>query len=128
MMIRCGACRTQFDVPGEGRYACPNCGSVNLVRGAAGSPPPPGNGPAPAGPPPAGPGPAPGPGGQPPQPPGGMPGQPGVGAPPPPPEPEVPAPRIACDECGFSFIIGDISVATCPNCGAEVETGFDEDE
>ena len=32
MRVRCGACRTQFEVPGAGRYACPVCGSVNAVR------------------------------------------------------------------------------------------------
>ena len=39
MMVRCGACRTQFEVPGPGRFACPNCGSVNVVRDAAGGAP-----------------------------------------------------------------------------------------
>ncbi|HEY7468980.1 MAG TPA: hypothetical protein VIC07_05555 [Acidimicrobiia bacterium] len=101
MMVRCGACRTQFEVPGPGRFACPVCGSVNVVREPAGS--------APASV-------------------GGYPAAPGVaGAPPPPPPPQppanVPSPRINCPECDFSFIVGDIAVATCPNCGAEVRTG-----
>ena len=39
MMVRCGACRTQFEVPGPGRFSCPNCGSVNVVREAAGGAP-----------------------------------------------------------------------------------------
>lgn len=30
---------------------------------------------------------------------------------------------MTCPECEFTFIVGDIDVATCPNCGAEVETG-----
>lgn len=34
-MVRCGRCQTQFDVPGEGRFACPTCGAVNEVRSAA---------------------------------------------------------------------------------------------
>lgn len=96
MIVRCGACRTQFDVPGEGRYQCPVCGSVNMVRSRPGEP-------GSAGAPPTSP----------------MP-------PPDPPEPSMPAapsPRIACPECGFSFIVGDIAVATCPNCTAEVPTG-----
>ena len=38
MKVRCGSCRTQFEVPGAGRYACPVCGSVNAVRGANGAP------------------------------------------------------------------------------------------
>ena len=39
--------------------------------------------------------------------------------------------RIECPECGFSFIVGDIAVATCPNCATEVRTGkagLDEEE
>lgn len=100
MIVRCGACRTQFDVPGPGRFACPTCGSVNAVRAAGG----------PAGTPP------------PPPPPGyGAPG--GFATPPPPPPPEPPSPKITCPVCEFSFIVGDIALATCPNCGAEVETG-----
>jgi rubrerythrin len=33
-------------------------------------------------------------------------------------------PKITCPECEFTFIIGQIAVAECPNCGAEVETGI----
>ena len=46
--------------------------------------------------------------------------------PPPPPAPEPPSPRITCSECSFSFIVGAIAVAPCPNCGSEVATGRDE--
>ncbi len=106
MMVRCGACRTQFEVPGAGRFACPVCGSVNVVREAAGG--------APATM-------------------GGYPTAPGAGEaqPPPPPPPKPPLPKIECPECAFSFIVGEIAVATCPNCGAEVRTGLgnlDEEE
>ncbi len=101
MMVRCGACRTQFDVPGPGRFACPVCGSVNVVReqSASATPPPMGGYPT-----------APGAGGQPP--------------PAPPPPPSAPSPRSPWPECGFTFIVGDIAVATCPNCGSEVKTGL----
>lgn len=99
MMVRCGACHTQFDVPGPGRFACPACGSVNAVR-AAGGPPPPGYGEM-----------------------GG--GRPAPVAPPTPPRPEPPSPRVTCPECEFRFIVGQIEVATCPNCGAEVSTGWE---
>lgn len=99
MIVRCGACRTQFDVPGPGRHGCPACGSVNMVRGAPASAPMPG--------------------------PAGAPG--GVAAPPPPPPPEAPSPRIACPACDFSFIVGRIEKVACPNCGAEVETGWKEE-
>ena len=101
MMVRCGACRTQFDVTGPGRYSCPSCGSVNMVRGAAAPPPS------------AAPGYAPGP-----EMPAGMPA-----AAPPPPVDNSPSPKIQCPECDFGFIVGDIAVASCPNCGAEVPTG-----
>ena len=107
MMVRCGACRTQFEVPGPGRFACPNCGSVNVVREAAGAPP------SEMGGYPTAPGAAPGA---------------GPAQPPPPPPPTAPLPRIECPECDFTFIVGDIVVATCPNCGAEVRTGRGDPE
>lgn len=103
MIVRCGACRSQFDVPGSGRFACPVCGSVNVVRGQ--SAPSPGS----VGGYPVAPG-APGAEGAPPP-------------PPPPPQPDLPSPRVKCPECAFSFIVGDIATATCPNCGTEVDTG-----
>lgn len=106
MIVRCGVCRSQFDVPGPGRYGCPACGSVNNV--AAGRPAT-----MPASP-----------GGMPGAMPGGMPGA----TPPPPPPPERPSPRVSCPECEFSFIVGNIAKAVCPNCGTEVETGRVEPE
>jgi predicted RNA-binding Zn-ribbon protein involved in translation (DUF1610 family) len=96
-MVRCGACRTQFDVPGPGRFSCPVCGSVNMVRAAAGAP-----GQAPA----AG-------------------AANGPAAPPPPPRPpDPPSPRVTCSECSFRFIVGAVAQVRCPNCGAEVPTGL----
>lgn len=97
MIVRCGSCRTEFDVPGPGRFSCPVCGSVNMVRAAPG----------------AGPGAPPPPGG-------------GLATPPPPPpaRPDPPSPKLTCPECGFSFIVGAIELATCPNCAAEVPTGW----
>ncbi len=102
MMVRCGACRTQFDVPGAGRFACPVCGSVNVVREQPGAAPPSSVGGYPAAPGATG----------------------GPAAPPPPPPVSAPLPRITCPECEFTFIVGVIAVATCPNCGAEVRTGL----
>ncbi len=101
MRVRCGACRTQFEVAGPGRYACPVCGSVNVVRNGGAGDPPMGDYGAPE------------------------PGQPQ--APQPPPPPPV-LPRITCPECEFSFVVGEIAVATCPMCSAEVQTGFEEEE
>jgi Zn finger protein HypA/HybF involved in hydrogenase expression len=37
--------------------------------------------------------------------------------------PEQASPRLTCSDCGFSFIVGDIDVAMCPNCGSTVDTG-----
>ncbi len=100
MMVRCGACRSSFDVPGPGRHACPACGATNQVGAAAAPPGPAGGG-------------------------FGAPGggfvAPGGGpaAPPPPP---VEITRVECSACSFRFIVGEVEVAVCPNCGAEVET------
>lgn len=48
-------------------------------------------------------------------------------APPPPPsEPEAPSPRVACESCGFSFIVGRVDEAPCPNCGAPVAVEVEE--
>ena len=93
MMVRCGSCRNQFDVPGPGRFTCPVCGSVNSVRAAAGA------------------GPTPGPAASP--------------LPPPPRAPDPPSPRITCAECDFTFIVGPVSEAKCPNCGAMVPTSLE---
>lgn len=110
MIVRCGACQNQFDVPGEGRFSCPVCGSVNMVKSrpgttAPGGAPPPGSMPPTGGPPP---------------------GDLGTQAPPPPRPPDRPSPKVECPECGFSFIVGDIAVAECPMCSAEVPTGRSE--
>lgn len=93
MMVRCGSCRNQFDVPGPGRFTCPICGSVNAVRAAA----PPAGGPPTAASSPV--------------------------QPPPPRPPDQPSPRITCSACDFSFIVGPVPEAKCPNCGAAVTTG-----
>jgi Zn finger protein HypA/HybF involved in hydrogenase expression len=85
VIVRCGRCQTEFQAPGEGRFACPACGAANEVRT--------------------------------------RPAEPDLVTPPPPPEPEAPSPRATCGECGFSFIVGPVAVATCPMCGAEVGVG-----
>jgi hypothetical protein len=107
MRVRCGACRTQFEVGGPGRFACPVCGSVNVVRDAAGAPTQQQQGAV-----------------------GGYPTAPGAGmpeAPPPAPPPPPVLPKITCPECEFTFVIGEIAIATCPNCNSEVDTGYEEE-
>ena len=47
-------------------------------------------------------------------------GDDGLLTPPPPPAPEAPSPRLECDDCGFSFIVGAVAEAPCPNCGLMV--------
>jgi DNA-directed RNA polymerase subunit RPC12/RpoP len=49
--------------------------------------------------------------------------EPPLTAPAPTPVPASPSPRVTCGECSFTFIVGDIDVARCPNCGAEVIVG-----
>ena len=38
MIVRCGRCRTQVEVPGPGRYSCPACGTLMEVRPRAEDP------------------------------------------------------------------------------------------
>jgi predicted RNA-binding Zn-ribbon protein involved in translation (DUF1610 family) len=49
--------------------------------------------------------------------------EPSLTVPPPVPEPAAPSPRSICHECSFSFIVGNVEVAPCPNCGVEVAIG-----
>lgn len=125
MKVRCGSCRTEFDVPGAGRFACPVCSSVNVVRAAADQGQPPPQQQPPQQPPPQQ---------QRPAQQQGMGGYrtapgvvPGAGSPPPPPPPDEPLPKIECPECDFTFVVGKIATATCPNCSAEVPTGIEEE-
>jgi LSD1 subclass zinc finger protein len=103
MNVRCGSCRTQFEVAGAGRYACPVCGAVNVVRQANG----PTEGPSTVGGYPA------------------APGVPGQSAPPPPPPPPPPTPKVRCPECSHEFFVGQVATVTCPNCGSDVDTGLE---
>jgi len=47
VIVRCGRCKTEFDAPSEGVYACPSCGTSNEVKrqqsppGIVTPPPPP---------------------------------------------------------------------------------------
>lgn len=44
-----------------------------------------------------------------------------------PPQPPPIMPKIKCPECEFTFIVGEIAVATCPMCSAAVPTGFEDE-
>lgn len=39
MLVRCGRCQIELEVAGTGEFACPSCGTRNVVRGAAPSSP-----------------------------------------------------------------------------------------
>lgn len=41
----------------------------------------------------------------------------------PPLPPSQPSPKTTCQECEFTFIVGDLDVVPCPNCGADVTVG-----
>ena len=49
--------------------------------------------------------------------------EPSLVVPPPVAEPTARSPKATCGECSFSFIVGDVEVAPCPNCGEEVAVG-----
>lgn len=40
-----------------------------------------------------------------------------------PPAPEPTSQRLTCPSCSFSFIVGAVDTAICPNCRGEVSTG-----
>lgn len=99
MIVRCGRCRSELQVPGPGEFVCPACGTRNAVRD-------PGGGGAPAG--------AGDLGGL--TIPGGM---PPASGPPPGPDPSV---RWAeCPSCSYRFAMGEVERVRCPNCEAEAE-------
>jgi len=49
--------------------------------------------------------------------------EPTLAVPPPAPEPMAPSPKATCPECSLTFIVGEIEMVLCPNCGAEVVVG-----
>ena len=42
--------------------------------------------------------------------------------------PERSYPRVTCTSCGFSFIVGEVESAPCPNCGTSVTVVAGKDE
>ena len=53
---------------------------------------------------------------------------PGPGDAPAPMPPDLPPAKAQCGACSFQFIVGDIDLATCPNCGAEVPVAEADDD
>jgi predicted RNA-binding Zn-ribbon protein involved in translation (DUF1610 family) len=40
--------------------------------------------------------------------------------------PEAPSPKVICPGCGYKFIVGNIEVAPCPNCGEAVTVAAED--
>ena len=54
--------------------------------------------------------------------------RPVVAAPPPMPlVPDSPSPRVSCPDCAFSFIVGAVDIAPCPNCGNTVTVAYESE-
>lgn len=101
MIVRCGRCRVELEVAGAGEFACPNCGTRNVVRGD----------PSPFGVPDLG-----AAGG------GSAPGLAGIGRTQPPPD-QGPPPGVEwviCPKCSFRFAVGEVDAVECPTCGHEI--------
>lgn len=99
MIVRCGRCRSELEIPGPGEFVCPACGTRNVARGGgAGQPYTIGGAQAP--------------------------GLTVPGGAPAPPRPSGPEPEVnwaQCPACGFRFAIGEVEHLTCPNCRVELD-------
>ena len=115
MLVRCGRCRVELEIAAPGEFACPNCGTRNVVRGdpMGGIPDLGAQGGA------AGAGLVGGLG-------GGLTGTGGLGTRPAPPEPEGPPPGIEwikCPACTYRFVVGEVETVPCPSCGRTLALG-----
>lgn len=110
MLVRCGRCRVELEIAGPGEFACPNCGTRNVVRGG-------GAGADPFGVPDLGaPNPSQGLGGS-------LGGLAGVGTPPPPSEPPAGIEWVVCPSCSYRFAVGEVDAVDCPTCGHSITVG-----
>ena len=104
MIVRCGRCRSELEIPGPGEFVCPACGTRNVARGGAAPDPFSISGAAPS----AGltvPG-------------GTLPLQ----------QQQTPGPEAnwaVCPSCAFRFAIGEVERVTCPNCRATLDRAPD---
>lgn len=94
MIVRCGRCRVELEVAGAGEFACPNCGTRNVVRGA----PQPGFGVPDLGATSAS-------------------TLTGVPASQPPGEPAPGVEWLTCPTCSYRFAVGEVESVSCPTCG-----------
>jgi DNA-directed RNA polymerase subunit RPC12/RpoP len=94
MIVRCGRCQAELEVPGAGEFVCPACGSRNVVRSPAASGPAAydlGN--------------------------LSVPGQRPAA---PSPDPQSGVRWEQCPRCDHRFAMGEVERVTCPNCRAEL--------
>ena len=101
VIVRCGRCRSELEIPGPGEFVCPACGTRNVARGGVAPDPYSISGAAPAS--------ASGltvPGGGP--------------APVAPPEPPTDIHWGTCPACRYKFATGEVEAVTCPNCRASL--------
>ncbi|MFA5891501.1 MAG: hypothetical protein WDA27_11230 [Actinomycetota bacterium] len=88
MIVRCGRCRIELEVAGPGEFACPACGTRNMVGGTA----------------PQGPA-------------LDLPDL-GRTTPASPPEQTPGVRWTACPQCSYRFAVGEVASVTCPACSA----------
>jgi DNA-directed RNA polymerase subunit RPC12/RpoP len=104
MIVRCGRCRSELEIPGPGEFVCPACGTRNVAKGGAAADPfSIADNPAASG--------------------LTVPG--GAPVPAPPPGPPVDIRWGVCPSCGHRFAMGEVERITCPNCRAELASSPD---
>jgi len=97
VVVRCGRCRAELEIPGPGEFVCPACGTRNVAGGGAAADPYTIGGAPPAASRLTVPG----------------------GAPVP--MPQAPPPDVhwaVCPSCSFRFATGEVETLVCPNCRA----------
>jgi predicted RNA-binding Zn-ribbon protein involved in translation (DUF1610 family) len=92
MIVRCGRCGVELEIGGPGEFMCPNCGTRNVARGAAGTQAPPEN-------------------------PFGVPDL-GATAPA---EPPPGVQWVRCPSCAYRFAVGEMEEVSCPSCSTVID-------